>query len=106
MGLAVEVGRLFFVIENFFVYRGRDYHELLFIHQMTLPAGFPRTRDQTVHLLREGNNELEFRWLMANEDNLSRIGLLPAFLRRQIAALPSGTEHIVWREKPFVSPAS
>lgn len=106
MALEVEVGRLVFVVENFFGYRGRDYHELLFIYEMRLPTGFPRTRDQMVHRLKEGRNELEFRWLAADEENLSRIGLLPAFLRKRISALPTGTEHIVWREQPGISEAT
>jgi 8-oxo-dGTP pyrophosphatase MutT (NUDIX family) len=99
MALDVEVGRLAFVVENFFGYRGRDHHELLFVHEMRLPAGFPRTRNQTVHRLKEGQNELEFRWLAADENNLSKIGLLPAFLRQRLSALPAGAEHIVWRDR-------
>jgi ADP-ribose pyrophosphatase YjhB (NUDIX family) len=100
MALDVEVGQLVFVVENFFNYRGRDYHELLFIHEMSLPIGFSRARDKTVHVLKEGRNELEFRWQAADEENLSRIGLLPAFLRQRLSALPTSTEHIVWREQP------
>jgi 8-oxo-dGTP pyrophosphatase MutT (NUDIX family) len=97
MALEVEVGRLVFVVENFFGYGGRDCHELLFIHEMNLPAGFSRARDQTVHRLSEGTYELEFCWQAAEEENLSRIGLLPAFLRQRLSVLPAGTEHIVWR---------
>ncbi len=97
MALDVEVGRLVFVVENFFAYRGSDYHQLLLIHEMSLPAGFSRVRDKTVHALSEGTYEMEFRWLAAEEDNLSRIGLLPAFLRQRLWVLPAGTEHIVWR---------
>jgi 8-oxo-dGTP pyrophosphatase MutT (NUDIX family) len=97
MALEVEVGRLVFVVENFFAYRSRDYHQLLLIHEMSLPAGFSRVRDQTVHEFSEERYRMEFRWFAANEDNLSKIGLLPAFLRQRLSALPAGTEHIVWR---------
>ena len=99
MALDVEVGRLVFVVENFFGYRDRDYHQLLFIHEMSLSAGFSRDRDQIVHRLSEQTYGLEFRWHAANEGNLSKIGLLPAFLRQRLSALPAGTEHVVWRNQ-------
>lgn len=104
MALEVEVGRLVFVVENFFGYRGSDYHQLLFIHEMRLPAGFSRDRGQTVHRLKEGTYGLEFCWQAADEGSLSRIGLLPAFLRQRLSTLPASTEHIVWREQPAVNP--
>ena len=53
MALDVEVGRLVFVVENFFGHRDRDYHQLLFIHEMSLPGGLSRDRDQIVHRLSE-----------------------------------------------------
>jgi len=97
MALDVDVGRLVFVVQNFFRYRERDYHQLLFIHEMILPAGFSRARDQSVHKFSESTYEMEFRWHAADEDNLAKIGLLPAFLRQRLLALPAGTEHILWR---------
>lgn len=97
MALDVEVGRLVFVVENFFEYRGSDYHQLLFIHEMKLPADFSRDCDQTVHGFSEATYDMEFRWHAADEGNLSSIGLLPAFLRHRLSVLPAGTEHIVWR---------
>jgi hypothetical protein len=60
MALDVEVGRLIFAVENFFDYRGRDYHELLFVYEMSLPTTFPRATDQTVHRLREGKKNSSF----------------------------------------------
>lgn len=38
LGLTVEVGPLAWVIENFFEFNGRHYHELGFYYRMTLPA--------------------------------------------------------------------
>lgn len=39
MGVAVEVGPLLWVVENFYTYDGQKRHELALYYQMTLPEG-------------------------------------------------------------------
>ena len=41
LGVEADVGRLLWVVENFFRYEERDWHELGFYYRMELPAIFP-----------------------------------------------------------------
>lgn len=100
LGVAVGVGRLLWVVENFFDHDGRAYHELGLYFAMTLPpdAGLrartgPFDGDEA---FREGGIALVFQWQPL--DALDRLALYPAFLRRALRALPATTAHIVHRD--------
>jgi len=97
LGVAADVTRLLFTVENFFAYAGRSYHEHAFYYAMSLPEAFPFARDGIVHRVHDGGTELEFRWLPTGAAELEAAGLQPAFLRERIGHLPVATEHIVWR---------
>src|SRR5690606_33744841 len=49
LGVEVTVGRLLWVVENFFSYEGSDWHELGFYYLMELPGQFPFDREDIVH---------------------------------------------------------
>ena len=97
LGVPVDVGQLFFTVENFFPYAGRFYHELSYYYAMSLPETFPFSDREIVHRCRDEGTELEFRWLPTPLAALEGARLQPAFLRQRLQRLPRATEHIVWR---------
>ena len=49
LGAEVEVGRLLWVVENFFDFEKRHWHELGFYYLMTVPESFPFAPEGIVH---------------------------------------------------------
>jgi 8-oxo-dGTP pyrophosphatase MutT (NUDIX family) len=93
----VEVGRLLWVVENVFPYRGRRLHELAFYYTMSFPAESPYRdvhREFTGH---EGEITLVFRWFPI--DRVADVNVRPAFLRSALADLPATPVHVVQIDK-------
>ncbi|MGE0279498.1 MAG: NUDIX hydrolase [Rhizobiaceae bacterium] len=99
LAVDAKIGRLLFLVENFFDYAGFACHELLFIYEMHLPDHFPRNRGEVVHRLNEGAGMLDFRWVATDPDSLAKVRLLPSFLRRQLGSLPNDVEHLIWSDR-------
>jgi ADP-ribose pyrophosphatase YjhB (NUDIX family) len=96
IGLRVEVGRLLWVMEHFFAYAGRHFHELGFYYLMMLPK---RSIQRDVHrafIGHEGEIALIFRWFPVGA--LTELPVYPIFLRRALADLPGSPVHIVHSE--------
>ena len=97
---AAEVGRLLWVVENFFALDGTPHLELGLYYAITLPPG-SAWRDTTrehagIEDDLEGPLRLIFRWFpLAALDDLP---LYPAFLRAALPRLPAQTERIVNRD--------
>jgi ADP-ribose pyrophosphatase YjhB (NUDIX family) len=93
LGVATEVGRLLWVIENFFGI-GPRVHEVGLYYVAQLPglgkvwhgSGIHRTLDA------EGTQN-EFQWW--DVERLSALRLMPAFLRQAVRRLPPNTQHLV-----------
>src|SRR4051812_18841416 len=64
LGVEIDVGRLLWVVENFFHYERQDGHELGFYYLMDLPEHFPFHPTDIVHRVLDGS-ELEFKWVPA-----------------------------------------
>ena len=92
IGLDVQVGRLLWVVENFFGYQGLSNHELGLYFHMTLPEG-SGPRIQETFGGREERLRLIFRWFPLEE--ASEAPLYPSFLRSSLRALPETTLHVV-----------
>jgi len=89
----VTVERLLWVVENFFTYAGKRYHELGFYFLMTLPLGSPLLA-ATAPLVREADDtHLIFQWHA--RDALEGVRLFPACLRHALRALPDSPCHVV-----------
>jgi ADP-ribose pyrophosphatase YjhB (NUDIX family) len=102
IGVEVEVGRLLWVVENFFEYGGKSCHELAFYFLMSLPPGSPLyDKSRSFMGYEEYFNEytsenklgLTFRWFPV--DDLHSIALYPSFLRDALKSLPESTLHVV-----------
>jgi len=90
----VRVGRLVFVVENYFAYADRQHHELGLYFLLNLPDDFPHMdKSQTFSGLEDHGLELVFRWFSLNA--LTTIGIKPDFLAGALPQLPPYPEHIV-----------
>lgn len=99
LGVDVRVGRLLWVVENFFHFESRDWHELGFYYLMDLPAEFPFHENEIVHRNTDGKNELEFKWVRATEAALKDLDCPPYFIADEIEALPETPRHLVWDDR-------
>ena len=100
LGVDAEVGRLLWVVENFFALDGTPYHELGLYYAFTLPPD-SALRDKTrEHAGREEGLDaplrLIFRWFPLAA--LADLPLYPVFLRAALQRLPQHTERIVNRD--------
>jgi mutator protein MutT len=93
LGIDVCVERLLWVVENFFDYNGKSYHELGFYFLIST------TTDSDIYAQVEAfdgiekDNHLIFKWheIEALED----IELHPKFLQSALKSLPEFTEYVV-----------
>ncbi|KJS08801.1 MAG: DNA mismatch repair protein MutT [Hoeflea sp. BRH_c9] len=97
LGVDVTVGRLLFLVENFFTFGKRAWHEIGWYYLMDLPSSFPFSTDGgIIHEIVDGKNRLEFKWVPATRASLEALPLPPVFLASRIEVLPETTEHIIW----------
>ena len=93
LGVEVDVGRLLWVVENFFTYEGQRSHQISFIYEARLPDGcdlFDTTRDIDGY-----DDGVPFigRWFPIS--SLADTWLLPSFLREALSAIPDTPQHLV-----------
>ena len=100
----MDVVRLLWFVENFFVYEGLSYHEIAVYFLIRFPenslpfaaVAFDRT---------DAGVLLRFKWYPVQTDLLTQLPLLPAFLPHALTELPISVVHIVQRDiVPSASP--
>lgn len=96
LGVTVKVGRMLWMVENFFHYEKRDYHEIGFYYLMDLPDSLPFHPTEIVHRLQDGKNDLEFKWAKATRQALTELDIPPYFIAEQIENLPATLQHVIW----------
>lgn len=101
LGTSVRVGRLLWVAEIFFRYRGERQHELGFYYLMDLPHGSPFYQGEGPFSGSEAGLALELRWFPRSSDLLARLPVLPIFLQTALTAFPDTTQHLVSYEPSF-----
>jgi 8-oxo-dGTP pyrophosphatase MutT (NUDIX family) len=89
-GVVADVGRLVWIVENFFEYQQRRFHEIGLYFVMTIAAG---TVTESNFRGQEGAADLEFWWCPLKE--LQTIDLQPRFLITRLLSLPHEIEHLV-----------
>lgn len=97
LSVEVTVGRLLWVIENFFLYNGIRHHELGLYFHTQLPPDSPLLRQETFDGDEQGLR-LIFRWFALRE--LADITLYPEFLKIGLRRLPDAPCHVVVQETP------
>jgi ADP-ribose pyrophosphatase YjhB (NUDIX family) len=103
-GAEVEVGRLLWVVESFFRFEGRSYHEIgwLFAARFADPA-HAWMRTDAFEAQEPGVRLLYRWWPVARLDGLD---VLPGFLARGLCEPPASPVHVVqrdeteWRRRP------
>lgn len=92
IGEKIEIRRLLWVVENFFEFDNKNYHELSFCYLMKFE------NDSNVLYKEEFNGKEEdmrliFRWFDINE--LDSIEVYPTFIKKKILNLSENIEHIM-----------
>lgn len=104
--VGVEVVRLLWLVENFFEYAGKRWHEVAFYYEVTLPPGCPLYEStepfsgtEEYFLDAPGGLELIFQWHPVA--GLENVYLLPSFLRTGLRSLPEHMQCIVHEDEPI-----
>ncbi|WP_337270364.1 NUDIX hydrolase [Oryzifoliimicrobium ureilyticus] len=97
LGVTVKVGPLLWIVENFFDYERRRWHELGFYYRMDIPEQFPFAPHDIVHRIEDGH-KLEFKWVPATTAALRAVNIPPYFIAEEIETLPTTPRHLVWRD--------
>ena len=105
LGVAGRVGELAVVMENFFSYDGRRFHELAYYYPATLPGDFPfRSDGEVCHRGRDGDAELEFRWLSVAPEVLRANSFRPVALGDELITFGDQFLHRVFMEPSWTDP--
>jgi ADP-ribose pyrophosphatase YjhB (NUDIX family) len=102
LNVTVTVGRLLWVVENFFTLAGTAYHEIALLYAIELPADHAYLNKTRSHYGVEDQSTngtpytLIYRWVPVA--SLPIVILHPAFLRTALQKVPEATQHIVQRD--------
>ncbi|WP_455873402.1 NUDIX hydrolase [Rhizobium yanglingense] len=99
IGCGASIGPVRFVIENFFELGGRKAHEIGFYFDAELSRPLRFHESDIIHRSRDGETDLEFRWILPMREALEEIDLKPAPIRALIEANPTGVRHLVYRDE-------
>ena len=91
LGIDVQVERMALVIENFFTYSGRDFHEIGFYYTVTADSNFASSHVNPFYGI-EGER-LIFQWMPL--DKLDKLELYPECLRSFLRDLRPCVQHFV-----------
>ena len=96
----VEVGRLVWVLENFFEFDGTPFHEVGLYFELSIPDPPGDILADEFQRRDDGGELLIFRWVPVPE--LDSVRVLPSFLVEGLREVPDQTTHAVWRDdEPF-----
>lgn len=93
-----KIERLLWIVENFFDYEGKAWHELGLYYLMEIPDRFPFHPTDIVHHIQDGKNALEFKWVPATREALKMLDIPPYFIADEIETLPQSAKHIIWHD--------
>ncbi len=94
LGAEISVGRMVWVVENFFRYQNERYHELAFYYLMEFSPDSPIYDTAAEFYGDEFGVPLTFRWFKI--DRLADVTLYPVFLKDGLAAIPPMVTHLVY----------
>jgi ADP-ribose pyrophosphatase YjhB (NUDIX family) len=98
----VRVERLVWVVENFFEYEGKSYHELALYFLMSFLPDSHLNEKSEAFVGNEDGLKLIFKWHPLGK--LEEIPLYPTFLRERLNSIHQITEHIVHTDSQETSP--
>ncbi len=91
----VDIVRLLWLVENFFPYAGKNYHEIAFYFLMNLPSASKYLQKTNSFRGMEERTTLVFQWFPIEAGELAKLPLLPSCLQKALQVLPKSIEHIV-----------
>jgi 8-oxo-dGTP pyrophosphatase MutT (NUDIX family) len=94
LNIEIEVGRLLWVIENFFDHGSAQHHEIGLYFLMDLGAGSPLYRRSAFQGDEQGIR-IDFCWFPREREVLARLPVLPACLQAELTSPPEAPRHIV-----------
>lgn len=97
IGEAVEVGRLLWVLENFFN-EGRDVHEISFYFMIHLNPDSPLLQSDGPFYGQEHDQQLAYQWFLIDKKTLQELPLLPSPLVNALVNLSDTPQHIVFHD--------
>lgn len=95
LGCDARVGRLLWVVEDFFSLSEKRYHEVAFVYEF-LPSDPKVLESSWTRNITDGGTPIEFRWFPL--DDLETVNLQPGFLKDVLANPPSNPTHLILRE--------
>jgi len=102
IGAQARVGRLLWVVENFFRYAQHDHHELGFYYRCSLPDTFhwEQTGDrfEGLEIYEDQSRVLRLIYEWFPLDAVKTLPLYPQFLRAGLLRLPRAVTHVVIHE--------
>jgi 8-oxo-dGTP pyrophosphatase MutT (NUDIX family) len=98
----VKIGRLVWVIENFYKLKGKSRHELGLYYLVEIPTNSPLGQIDNLPGKDGEINQFEMvsRWY--NLRDIANINLVPSCLKVKLVNIPEHTEHIVHRDNDFL----
>jgi ADP-ribose pyrophosphatase YjhB (NUDIX family) len=93
LSVEITIERLLWVVENFFEYNSRHWHEITFYFLFTSSPACPLYALHEPFAGYEEGSELIYLW--HDLATISQVNLLPSFLRTSLTSLPPSVEHIV-----------
>ncbi len=94
-----QVGRLIYSVENFFDREGERFHEMGKYYALSLPDEFSFEKDKPCLVTHDEGHVLTFTWVSVEAEALSRINLLPLWMRVRLGDLPEHAEHLIMDER-------
>jgi ADP-ribose pyrophosphatase YjhB (NUDIX family) len=93
LNVQAEVERLLWVVENFFQYAGKQWHELAFYFLVSFPLGSSIYAQQEQFSGSEEGLELIFEW--QDVGTIEQVNLVPGFLGSALRSLPASIQYVV-----------
>jgi ADP-ribose pyrophosphatase YjhB (NUDIX family) len=94
LGVAITVRRLLWVVENFFTFESRRFHELGLYYLVDLPPESPYLNKTDIHAgLEMDMVPLTFKWFPL--EDLPSVKIVPTFLQSSLQRPPTCVEHVV-----------
>ena len=90
LDLSIEIGRLVWIVENFFEYREKKVHEIGIYYLVSTEDKQALTKGQFHGM--EGER-LVYEWVPISE--LEEVELYPEFLKKALKDIPATTEHLI-----------
>jgi len=95
----VEVVRLLWLVENFFVYDQKNFRQLSPYFLMRPPESSRSLTEAGPYRCVEPGSNLIFQWFPNTAAVLAGLPLLPSFLQTELQVLPETTQHKVHRDE-------